>query len=321
MAATENNIVTVFGGSGFVGTRAVQLLAAAGYRIRVAVRRPDLAGEVRMFGFPGQIVPIQANLRNEPSVRRAVEGASVVINLVGIGFERGKQRFRTIHAIGAKTVAQAAKDAGAETLVHMSVLGADRASPSRGARSRAEGEAGVLEVFPRAVIFRPSIMFGPGDGFFNLMGTLARLSPVLPLIGGETLFQPVFAGDVAEALLAASQGKLKGGQIYELGGPEVETHRALLKRILAQIGRSNPLIPVPAGLAKLLALPMGLAPRPLLTGDQIAQLQVDNVVSPDAIRDKRTLTGIGITPTPMDAILPSYLWRFRRNGQFDRQTA
>lgn len=320
MALNEQDIVTVFGGSGFVGTQLVQLLSARGYRVRVAVRRPDLAGQVRMFGLVGQVVPIQANVRDPDSVARAVRGAAVVVNLVGIGFERGKQRFSTIHAKGAALVASAAKAAGAHEVVHMSVLGADPKSLSAAARSRAAGEKAALAAFPEAIIVRPSIIFGPGDGFFNLMAGLARLFPVLPLIGGATRFQPVYVGDVAEALVGAVEGKVKGGRVYELGGPDIESQRDLLKRILKETQRHNPLLPLPTGLARALALPMKLMPRPLLTPDQVTQLGIDNVVSSEAVSEKRTLAGFGITPTPMGAVLPHYLWRFRRNGQFDRQT-
>jgi uncharacterized protein YbjT (DUF2867 family) len=317
----HKDLVTIFGGSGFVGTQVVQLLARKGYRIRVAVRRPDLAGHLRPLGAVGQVVPIQANVRNPDSVIRAVAGAAIVINLVGIGFERGKQRFDIVHGQGAYAVAAAAAAAGAAALVHMSVLGADLNSASAVARSRAQGEAEVLAAFPGAVIVRPSILFGPGDSFFNMMGMLARLAPVLPLVGGTSKFQPVFVGDVAAAIVIAAEGGVKGGRIYEFGGPEVETHRALIERILRETGRSNPLLPLSPGLAKLLAAPMRLLPTPLLTADQVIQLQSDNVVSAAAIGEKRTLAAFGIAPTPMDAILPSYLWRFRKNGQFDRQTA
>lgn len=317
-----NTLVTIFGGSGFVGTQIVQLLARKGYRIRVGVRRPDLAQHLKPLGAVGQIVPIQANLRNADSVRRAVNGAHIVINLVGIGYERGRQRFRAVHTLGARNVAEAAKAARAETLVHMSALGADARSPSAYARSKALGEDEVLSVFPEAVIIRPSIIFGNGDGFFNLMGSLARLFPVLPLIGGNTRFQPVYVGDVAEAFVMAAEGLVKTGGIYELGGPEVLTHKALLRHILAETHRHNPLLPLPAAIGKLLAMPFAILPfPPLLTADQVDLLQIDNVVSPEAIREKRTLAAFGIEPTPMDAILPSYLWRFRRHGQFDRQTA
>jgi uncharacterized protein YbjT (DUF2867 family) len=315
-------LVTVFGGSGFVGTHLVQLLARKGYRIRVAVRRPDLAGPVRMFGGVGQIVPVQANLRNEASVVRAVNGADIVINLVGIGAESKVQSFRAIHVEGAALIARAARAAGVTSLVHMSALGVDQAAEvSAYAESKFAGEKAVLEAFPQAVILRPSLMFGQDDGFFNLMGTLARLFPVMPLIGGKTRFQPVYVGDVSEAFLAAAEGTVKTGRIYELGGPDIETHKALLTRILREAGRNRPLIPVPSPIAKLMAAVVGILPgRPLITGDQVELLGVDNVVSDAAIKDKRTFAAFGITPKSMDEILPTYMWRFRRHGQFDRDT-
>jgi uncharacterized protein YbjT (DUF2867 family) len=299
----------------------VQLLARAGYRIRVAVRRPDLAGHVKPLGSVGQVVPIQANLRNKDSVLAAARGASIVINLAAIGVEKGKQRFRAINVVGARNVAEAAAATGARTLVHMSVLGADDNSPSLFARSRALGEAEVRSIFPSAVIIRPSIVFGVGDGFFNELGSLSRILPIMPLFGGKTKFQPVYVGDVAEAIVAAATGKAKPGATYELGGPDVLTHRQLLERVLAGANRSNPILPLPAGIGRLLALPMGLMPKPLLTSDRITLLGLDNVVSPEATSEGRTLAAFGITPRPLDAVLPSYLWRFSPNGQFDRQTA
>ncbi len=315
-------LATVFGGSGFVGSRIVQLLARRGFRVRAAVRRPDLAGPLRMLGAVGQVTPVQANVRDTDSVRRATDGAEVVINLVGIGYERGRQRFEDVHVDGAARVAEAAALAGAGILVHMSALGADAESISAYASSKALGEQAVFAAFPEAVVTRPSLMFGPGDGFFNLMGTLSRYFPVLPLIGGKTRFQPVYVGDVAEAFALAADGTIKGPRLLELGGPEVLTHKALMQRILAVSGRRNPLLPMPAGVAKLLALPLGVLPwRPLITGDQVTLLGVDNVVSDAAIATRSTLEGIGIVPTPMDAILPGYMWRFRPNGQFDRQAA
>jgi len=317
-----NTLVTIFGGAGFVGTQLVQVLARQGYRIRVAVRRPDLAGHVRPLGTVGQVVPVQANIRNSDSVARAVRGAAIVINLVGIGYESGRQRFRAVHVEGARNVAQAARQAGATALVHMSALGADLQSPSAYARTKAMGEAAVLEAFPDAVVMRPSIMFGPGDGFFNLMGTLARWLPVLPLIGGKTRFQPVYVGDTADAFAAAAQGAVKTGRIYELGGPEIVPYRELMQRVLHLPGRRNPLLPIPPALGKLLAAPFALLPfPPLLTGDQVDQLQIDNVVSEPARREKRGLAAFGIEPTPMDAILSTYMWRFRKHGQFDRVAA
>ncbi len=313
-------LVTIFGGSGFVGNHLVQLLARKGYRIRVAVRRPDLAGEVRMYGGVGQVVPVQANVRNEASVQRAAAGSDVVINLVGIGHQGGKQRFDAVHVEGAAAVARAARAAGARALVHVSALGVDKAADvSAYAASKLRGEEAVLTAFPDAVVIRPSIMFGQGDGFFNLMGTLARLFPVMPLISGGTLFQPVFVGDVAEAIAKAAEGAVKPGRVYELGGPDVESHKALMQRILREAGRNRPLIPVPSGLMKLLASVLGLLPfKPLITPDQVELLGVDNVVSEQARKDKRTLAAFDITPTAMDDVLPTYMWRFRRHGQFDR---
>jgi uncharacterized protein YbjT (DUF2867 family) len=314
-------LVTIFGGSGFVGTQLVQALARAGFRVRVAVRRPDLAGHLRPLGGVGQVVPMQANLRNTESVMAAVRGASVVINLAAVGVEKGKQRFRAINVTGARRVAEAAKAAGARTLVHMSVIGADANSPSLFARSRAMGEDEVRAVFPSAIIVRPSVIFGAGDEFFNKLGLLSRMLPVMPLFGGKTQFQPVYVGDVAEAIAQAAMGNLKAGQTYELGGPEVLTNRELVERVLRGANRSNPILPLPSFVGRILAFPMGILPKPLVTGEQITLLGIDNVVSAEAVKDKRTLSGIGIAPRPIDAVLPSYIWRFSANGQFDRQTA
>jgi len=314
-------LITIFGGSGFVGTQVVQLLARAGYRIRVAVRRPDLAGHVKPLGNVGQVVPIQANVRNKDSVAAAVRGASVVINLAAIGIEKGRQRFRAVNVMGARNVAEASRLAGVETFIQMSVLGADTHSPSLFARSRAMGEAEVRSVFPGAIIFRPSVIFGVGDDFFNTIGALSRLLPVMPLFGAKTRFQPVYVGDVAEAIAEAAKGNAAAGTTYELGGPEILSNRELTERVLRETGRRRPILPLPLGVGTLLSIPMGLMPRPLLTGDRVRLLGLDNVVSDAAIADKRTLQGFGITPRPLDAVLPSYLWRFAPNGQFDRQTA
>lgn len=323
MDRIEPRLVTIFGGSGFVGTQIVQLLAKNGHRIRVAVRRPDLAGHVKMFGSVGQVQPIQANIRNAASVQRAVANADIVINLVGVGFSRGAQTFDAVHVAGAANVARAARAAGVSSLVHMSALGVDRAADvSTYAASKLAGEAAVLEAFPNAVIMRPSILFGQGDGFFNLMGALSRLFPVLPLISGDTRFQPAYVGDVAEAFLRAAEGRVKTGRIYELGGPQIETHRELLARIQREAGRNRLVLPLPSGLAKLMALPFAILPfPPLLTADQVDLLGVDNVVSDAAIKDKRTFAAFGITPTSMDTILPTYMYRYRKHGQFDRDNA
>jgi uncharacterized protein YbjT (DUF2867 family) len=313
-------LVTVFGGSGFVGTHLAQALARQGYRMRLAVRRPDLAGDARMLGGVGQIVPIQANLRDEASVRRAVAGADIVINLASIGLEGGKQTFSTINASGAALVARAARDAGASALVHVSALGVDAgAKVSAYAASKLEGEKAVFEAFPQAVVLRPSLMFGHGDHFFNKMGMLARMFPVMPVISGKTRFQPVYVADVVEAIVAAAEGRVKTGKVYELGGPDVETNKDLMARILREAGRKRPLVELPASIAKLFALPFSFLPvAPLVTADQIELLGVDNVVSDAAIKEKRTFAAFGIDPTSMDRVLPEYMWRFRKHGQFDR---
>jgi uncharacterized protein YbjT (DUF2867 family) len=317
----RTELVTIIGGSGFVGTQIVQVLARAGYRIRVGVRRPDLAGHLRTLGGVGQIVPMQANVRNADSVMAAVRGASVVINLAAVGVERGNQRFRAVNVMGARRVAEAAKAAGAHTLIHMSVIGADEASPSLFARSRAMGETEVRSAFPGAIIMRPSVIFGAEDEFFNKLGMIARMLPFMPLFSARTTFQPVYVGDVAEAVGQAVQGNLKAGKTYELGGPDVLTNRQIIERVLRDTNRSNPVLALPSIAGRLLALPMGLLPKPLITGEQITLLGIDNVVSADAAKDKRTLTGMGIAARSIDAVLPSYLWRFSPNGQFDKQTA
>ena len=317
----DKGLVTIFGGSGFLGNHVTQAVARLGYRVRVAVRRPDLAGEVRMFGTQGQVQPVQANVRNRESVFRAVHGADIVINLSGILHESGRQRFMAVHAMGAKHVAEAAAAAGATTLIHMSALGADAESQSAYARSKAMGEQEVLKAFPKAVIVRPSLVFGRDDGFFNLFGTIAHLSPVVPVIGGKSRFQPVYVGDVAEAIAAAVAGAAKPGTIYELGGPEIETMRELLERILAESGRRRVLLPIPNGLAKFTGSIAQLMPWKLFSADQAVLLQQDNIVSEEATKQKRTLAGLGIAATAMDVVLPTYLWRFRKHGQFDSANA
>jgi uncharacterized protein YbjT (DUF2867 family) len=320
-----SQIVTVFGGSGFVGRAVVAALARENYRIRVAVRQPNTAGNVQPFGFPGQIHPVQANLRFPESVERAVRGAAAVINLVGILQPGRKQTFEAVHAEGARCVAQAARGAGAR-LINMSALGADLASESSYARSKAEGEAAVRAAAPDAVIFRPSVIFGPGDSFFNRFGSLARMLPVMALAGAGARFQPVYVGDVAEAITRAVRGEVAGGRAYELGGPEVRTLRELVEYVLQATGRRRRVIELPASLARAQAavtdvldfLTLGLMPREfVLTRDQLRLLARDNVVSPDAKAEGRTLEGIGISPTAMEAIVPAYLTRFRKTGQFD----
>lgn len=315
-----NQLVTIFGGSGFVGRHAVRALAKKGYRIRAASRRPDLAGFLQPMGDVGQIQPVQANLRFPDSVRRAVEGADVVINSVGILASGGAQTFKAVHAEGAGAVARAAREAGARHLVHVSAIGASAKSSANYARSKAAGEAAVLEAFPDAIILRPSIVFGPEDAFFNRFAAMARISPVLPLVGGgRTRFQPVYVGDVAAAIAAASGGAGTAGTVYELGGPEVLSFRELLERTLDYAGRERGLVSLPFWLAKLMALvtwPLPNALRPL-TFDQVRLLQSDNVVGSDALKEGRTLAGLGIASAQsIGSIVPGYLERFRPKGQY-----
>ncbi len=316
-----DTLITVFGGSGFLGRHVVRALAKRRFRIRVAVRRPDLAGHLQPLGTVGQIHAVQANLRFPDSVEAAVRDAAVVINLVGILFERGRQRFAAVHSEGAETIAQAASDFGAR-LIHVSAIGADENSSSLYARSKAEGERRVLAAKPTATIMRPSVVFGPEDDFFNRFAALARIAPVLPLIGGgHTRFQPVFVGDVASAIAQAAEGNVRPGTIFELGGPEVRTFRELMEYVLATIERDRLLLPVPFALAKLQAGFLQFLPNPPLTPDQVELLRSDNIVSDEAKRRGHTLEGLHIDPTAIEAVVPSYLWRFRRRGQFKGRVA
>jgi NADH dehydrogenase len=316
-------LVTVFGGSGFVGRHVVRALAKRGWRVRPAVRRPDLAGHLQPMGGVGQIMPVQANLRYPDSVMRAVDGTDAVVNLVGILYETGRQRFDAVQAEGPRAIAKAAVRAGVRSFVQMSAIGADAASPAVYARTKAAGEAAVLAEVPSSVILRPSIIFGPEDNFFNQFAGLARMLPALPLIGGgETRFQPVFVGDVAEAVARAIEGQATAGAVYELGGPAVMTFRQILEYILAETGRSRPLVPLPFAVAELQGRILEMLPfRPLLTRDQVLMLRTDNVVSEAAKAEGRTLEGLGITPESVEAIVPTYLYRFRRAGQFEREKA
>jgi NADH dehydrogenase len=311
-----NTLVTVYGGSGFLGRHVVRALARRDYRIRVAVRRPELAGHLQPLGKVGQIHAVQANIRNSASVEAAAREADMLVNLVGILFERGRQLFDAVHAFGAEQVALAANAHGAR-MVHVSAIGADEHASSRYARSKAAAERLVLSAQPAATIMRPSIMFGPEDDFFNRFASLARLSPALPLIGGgKTLFQPVYVGDVATAIADAVDGNAQGGTIYELGGPEVRSFKELMQYVLKTIERRRLLLPIPFFAAKLKASLLQFMPKPLLTPDQVELLRVDNVVSDAAKGGGRTLQGLGIDPESIEAIVPSYLWRFRKTGQF-----
>lgn len=312
-------LVTVFGGSGLVGRHVVRVLAQRGYRVRVAVRRPDLAGFVLPFGNVGQVSLSQANLRYKDSVVKAIEGASFVVNCVGILFESGRNKFDAVQDFGARTVAEATAAAGAK-LVHISAIGADAKSKSIYAASKGRGEDAITKALPEAVILRPSIVFGPEDNFFNKFAAMTRTAPFLPLIGGgQTKFQPVFVEDVAEAVAKAVDGKLKAG-IYELGGPEVLTFRQCLEEMLRVVDRETPLVSISFGLASLVAGIASAIPliQPPLTKDQLTLLKSDNVVSALAKTEGRTLEGLGIRPRSVGAILPSYLVHFRPKGQYSR---
>jgi len=313
------NLVTVFGGSGFIGAQAVRQLAKAGWRIRVAVRQPNLAYAMRLNGDVGQIDVVQANIRNEASVRRALEGATASLNLVSTLYEQGRQGFQALNVMGARNVAVAARAEGVLRVVQMSAIGADLDSPAKYGRTKAEGEVAVREIYPDAVIVRPSIVFGPDDHFFNRFAPMATLGPALPLIGGgKTRFQPVFVGDVARALTHAVTMQEAAGRTYELGGAAVLTFRELMELMLKEILRRRILLPVPFAAAGVLGavgdLMAGLL-EPPITSDQVKMLRADNVVS----GQYPGLEDIGVVPTTLEAVLPTYLYRYRKGGQYADQ--
>lgn len=321
-------VVTVFGGSGFVGRYVVRALARDGWRVRVACRRPDLAFHLQPLGGVGQVMAVQANLRHPDSVAAALRGAAAVVNLVGILAETGAQKFATVQAGGARAVAEAAKAAGISNFVHISAIGADPQSRSAYGRSKAEGEAAVREAIPSAIILRPSIIFGPEDDFFNRFATMARYFPIVPIVGGQTKFQPVYVGDVAETVAAALKGRAKASETYELGGPEVKSFAELIDYVLKVTERRRRVLKLSFGMGKLVAaftqlfttLSLGLFPRLLrMTRDQVELLKKDNVVSEAAIAEGRTLEGLGIEPQSIEAIVPTYLYRYRETGQYQAQ--
>jgi NADH dehydrogenase len=316
----QGSLVTVIGGTGFIGRNAVRALAAGGWRVRAATRRPDLSGHLQPMGAVGQIHGVQANVRYPDSLRRAVVGSEAVVNLVGILAKSGAQTFHAVHVAGARAAAKAAREAGAKAFVHVSAIGADRKSWSKYSRTKAAGEAAVLAEFPDAVILRPSLVFGPEDRLFNRFAGMARLSPFLPLIGGgKTRFQPVFVGDVAAAIAAACAGKGKKRTIYELGGPDIVTFREILDLTQRWSGHNRWYVRIPIWLAQLgafLTVPLPNSLRPL-TVDQVRSLTEDNVVTKAAIGEGRTLAGLGIEPPhAMAAVVPEYLERFQPHGQF-----
>ena len=319
-------LVTVFGGSGFLGRHVAKALAEHGWRVRIASRRPSRAFALQPSGKVGQIHAVQANLRFPESVARAVRDAEAVVNLVGLLAPSGKQTFAAIHTDGVRTIAEAAKAAGIKSFVHVSAIGADPASPSEYARTKAAGEATVLRIVPEAVIMRPSIVFGPEDKFFNRFAAMARVMPALPLIGGgRALLQPVFVADVAEAIAKAVDGEATPGTVYELGGPDAESFADIMRFVLKTTGRRRPLVTLPLPMARLMggmteiikAASLGLLPDMLdMTRDQVELLQQDNVVSPTAKAAGRTLQGLGIQPQAYESYVPRYLSRFRKTGQY-----
>lgn len=311
-------VVTVFGGSGFIGRHLVRRLAKRGWVIRVAVRHPSRAQFLKPMGEVGQIAPLRARIEDPLSVQAALDGAQAAVNLVGILYERGRRTFAAVHARGAQHVAEAAAKVGAERMVQISAIGADRYAEAEYARSKAAGEAAVRTAFPTATVLRPSIVFGPEDEFFNRFAAMARLSPALPLIGGgRTRFQPVYVGDVAEAIARSLERPDAQGRIYELGGPKIYTFKELMEILLHEIHRRRLLVPLPFALAELQATFLECLPVPPLTRDQVRLLQRDNVASPDM----PGLGDLGIEATALEVIIPAYLDRYRPRGRFDRSTA
>ena len=305
------SLVAVFGGTGFIGRHLVRRLAKAGARVRVVARDPEAGMFLKPMGEPGQIILDRGNLLDAGSVAEAVAGADIVVNLVGVLYESGPYTFAAVHVEGARSVAEAAKAAGARRLVHLSAIGASNRSPALYARTKAAGEAAVGKAFPGATIVRPSIVFGPEDDFFNRFAALARLTPVLPLYGGgRTRFQPVYVGDVAEAIMRILEDTQTAGKTYELGGPHVYTFREVLEIVLRETGRARLLVPLPFWVANLQARVFELLPKPLLTRDQVKMLARDNVVG----RKAHGLADLGITPTAVEAVVPGYLVRHRRGG-------
>ena len=307
-------VVTVFGGSGFVGRQVVRELARIGCRVRVAVRFPDTASDLKPMGDVGQIIPIACNIRQESSVARALDGADSVINLVGILYESGTQTFDAVHHQGAARIARVAKAAGISNFIQMSALGAAPDSPAQYARSKAAGEAAVRAEIPEAIVVRPSVIFGPEDSFFNRFASIMRITPLLPLIGGgEQKFQPVYVGDVADAIVQALTDSSAAGRTYELCGPTVYSFKELMELVMSETGRHVGLVPVPFELARIKAFFLELLPVPPLTRDQVELLRGDNI----ATGNLPGLKDLGIAPTAAEVILPSYLDIYRKGGRYN----
>ncbi|MDX8349366.1 complex I NDUFA9 subunit family protein [Cognatiyoonia sp. IB215446] len=314
-----SQLVTIFGGSGFVGRYIARRMAKEGWRVRVAVRNVNEAMFVRPYGVVGQVEPVFCNIRDDASVAAVTDGADAVVNCVGVLDEVGKNTFSAVQAEGAERIARVAASLGVGRMVHVSAIGADAQAASQYSRTKAAGEAGVVQHMPSAVILRPSIIFGPEDQFFNRFAAMSRLGPILPVVGANTRFQPVFVDDVAAAAVKGVLGKVEGG-IYELGGPDVNSFRELMQQMLVIIRRRRLIMNIPFWAARMMAagftlaraLSLGLIRGPV-TADQVRNLAVDNVVSAEA----KGLEDLGICTTAMEAVLPDYLWRFRPSGQYD----
>ena len=314
-----NKLVTIYGGSGFIGRYIARRMAKEGWRVRVAVRRPNEAIFVRPYGVVGQVEPVFCNIRDDASVRAVMQGADAVVNCVGVLSEVGKNGFEAVQAEGAARIARIAAELGVGQLVQLSAIGADADSASAYARSKAAGEAAVREAFPAAVILRPSVVFGSEDQFFNRFAAMSRFGPILPVVGAETKFQPVYVDDVAQAAVKAVLGEAAPG-IYELGGPDVHSFRELMQKMLQVVQRRRLIVNIPFFVARIMGgafdllqtVTLGLFHNGLITRDQVRNLARDNVVSSDA----RGLADLGIAPTPIDAVLPEYLWRYRPSGQY-----
>ena len=314
-----SQLVTIFGGSGFVGRYIARRMAKEGWRVRVAVRNVNEAMFVRPYGVVGQVEPVFCNIRDDASVAAVTEGADAVVNCVGVLDEVGKNTFSAVQTEGATRIARIAAAHGVKRMVHISAIGADAEADSAYAKTKAAGEAGVLEHMPGAMILRPSIVFGPEDQFFNRFAGMSRMGPVLPIIGADTRFQPVFVDDIAAAAVKGVLGDAAGG-IYELGGPDVHSFRELMQLMLGVVHRRRLIVNTPFWMARLMAgvfgvvrtLSLGLIKGPV-TKDQVINLAVDNVVSEDA----RGFDALGMQPTAMEPVLPDYLWRFRPSGQYD----
>lgn len=314
-----SKLVTIYGGSGFVGRYIARRMAKEGWRVRVAVRHPNDALFVKPYGVVGQVEPVACNIRDDASVRAVMKGADAVVNCVGILNRAGRNTFDSVQAQGAGRIARIAAEEGVANLVHLSSIGADAGSDSEYQRTKAAGEAAVLSAYPSAVILRPSIIFGNEDGFFNRFAAMTRMGPILPVVGAATRFQPVYVDDVAQAAVLGATGRAAAG-VYELGGPDVDTFRGLMGRMLSVIQRRRLVLNIPFFVAGIMGgaldlvqtLTAGIVKNGMITRDQVRNLRQDNVVSPTA----RGLADLGITPTAMGAVLPEYLWRYRPSGQY-----